>query len=254
MNTAARSFGLSADFYEKFRPSYPQSLATAILSSVPPHGRTRAVDLGAGAGHSLPFLLDHFGQVIAVEPDSQMASKISPADNLAIRIATAEKVTIDSASVDLVSCGTAFYWMDGPAVLQRAREWLVPGGGVAIYRYSLPRFGVRADTVIDHHMASYWDAHRHERLRDEEYSWRTLSTAPGYVEAKRLSLPNVHRLELEQVVGFFCSTSYVSTYLRTLASPDEYLESLADDLRGTADQGAPFAADFGVELLLANAD
>jgi hypothetical protein len=50
------------------------------------------------------------------------------------------------------------------------------------------------------------------------------------------------------------STSYVLAYLRTLASPDDYLESLADDLRGATDQGAACATDFGVELLLASAD
>ncbi|MGD0957863.1 MAG: hypothetical protein ABR953_13690 [Candidatus Acidiferrales bacterium] len=66
-------FGQAVDAYVAFCPEYPHELFERILAAVSLDHRDRAMDLGAATGKSARALLDHFSEVVAVEPDALMA-------------------------------------------------------------------------------------------------------------------------------------------------------------------------------------
>ncbi len=243
-------FSSAAEAYRAFRPAYPPELFDRILAGVPRANRRRALDLGAGTGLSTLPLCRWFAQVIAVEPDPQMAANLADLHaSIRVQQTTAEDYQQEPESADLVTSGTAFYWMDGPRVLARIHSWLHPSGVLAIYRYRLPRTPHAVGAVIRRQFELYWDRFRHERLRDEDYSRRTLAAAPGFGPIEAATFHRVVRATPHQVVGFWSSTSYVSAYLRTLPEPGAYLQELETSFqRAHPDDMIPM--DFELELFL----
>lgn len=249
MNQIPR-FGLAEKAYKAFRPEYPPALWARIVELCPPR-RRRAMDLGAGTGLSAIPLAKYFEEVIAVEPDENMAAHLrGAAPNVVVRISRAEDCEQPDASVDLVTCGTAFHWMDGPRVLDLASKWLKCGGLLAVYGGGLPRAGAAVDSIVQGEMKQKWDAFRHDRLRDERYSERIIRGCSEFECFTAERIPNSVTLTAEQFAGFWSSTSYVSAFLRTQSSPEACLRDLAEKIRQAAETET-IHADFGVDLILA---
>ena len=243
-------FGLAREQYRRFRPTYPRTLYDRIMHVVPSNEREFAVDIGAGTGLSTTPLCKHFRRVLAVEPDGRMAAEIPRHPNLTVVSDNAESVALSAATVDLLTCGTAFYWMDGPLVLDRVFTWLKKRGVIAIYRYGLPAVPAVIRDIVDHEFDQHWEEFRHPRLLDEEYSWRSVISS-RFRNPKRLELPNQFTMTPEQLLGFFQSTSYMSAYIRTLVDPTEYIADLREKF--TNAQSVPeISVGFPIELIIAH--
>jgi len=246
------SFGARNRAYRTFRPTYPDRLMTVILGAMPSRHRSLAFDLGAGTGQATQLLLSHFDRVVAIEADPRMAGQIDPAANLEVVVSTAEAVEIGDSVADLITSGTAFYWMDGPKVVDHMRRWLKPDGLAAIYRYGLPEAPGPVMALVDREFRDHWDRFRHERLIDEGYSWRVVRESQAFDATEIRTVGNVHTMDAHRFVGFFGSTSFVGAYLRTLDDPDAYLAELEDEVRTVTGANA-FELDFKIELILASA-
>lgn len=243
-------FGAAVEAFRAFRPGYPKEVFEQVLAEVPANRRERAVDLGSGTGLSALPLCQWFREVIAVEPDLRMAADlVGKNERLIVRNLTAEKFDLPPESVDLVTCGTAFHWMNGPLVLAKIREWLRPGGVLAIYNYPVPKLSDAVQAVADREFALHWGKFRHPRLNDPHYVERTFLESSGLQHLQIRKIPNVVYFSPEDAVGFCRSTSYGSAYLRTLADPEPYLHDLLREFQ-QASQGRPIAADFEITLCL----
>jgi SAM-dependent methyltransferase len=244
-------FGAAAPAYRTYRPAYPLRLFERILERVPPENRSCAMDLGAGTGLSTLPLCQWFAEVIAVEPDPRMAGKLEGLGrNIVVHISTAEECVKEPDSVDLVSCGTAFNWMDGPRVLRKASSWLRPHGVLAVFRYRFPYPPEAIRVILRKEFELRWDPFQHDRLRDEAYSRRTISAATGFADLETLTLHHRLHFQPRQLAGFCASTSYGTAYLRTLADPQAYLKELETRFRQAHPAGM-IPVDSELELVLA---
>ena len=133
MSEERRFLGTSAD-YVRHRPPYPAALIRDLLerSRVPKDGFV--LDLGCGPGLlSLP-LAPHVREVWAVDPEPEMIAEgraqaaAKGAGNIRWIPGRAEDVEVPAATVDLVTIGAAFHWMDQARVAGRVLEMLKPGG------------------------------------------------------------------------------------------------------------------------------
>ncbi len=241
-------FGLAGTAYRAFRPEYPPALFDAIVAAVGP-GRDLVIDLGAGTGLSTAPLSAHFERVIAVEPDAAMAQALTGlADNIEVDPRPAEDFSAEPDSADLVTAGNCFYWFDGPAVADRIAGWLRPGAVFAAYRYDVPVLHGRAADIVGREYHGPWDSYRHDRLRDVEYTERTLRAAPEFAEVLVQHVPQVLMLLPREVAGFFASSSFASAYARDIGDAD-YFTKLAEELDAAC--GPTIESDFSVELVLA---
>ena len=251
MSPLETCFGAAAAAYSAFRPAYPPRLFERILERVPPENRGCAMDLGAGTGLSTLPLCQWFARVIAVEPDPQMAGRLEGLHkNIVVRISTAEECVKEPDSVDLVTCGTAFYWMDGPRVLEKASSWLRPQGVLAVFRSRFPYLPEAIRVILRKEFELHWDPFQHDRLRDESYSRRMIRAATGFADLETLTLHHRLYLKPHQLAGFCASTSYGSAYLRNLADPPAYLQELETRFR-QAHPGDMIPVDSELELVLA---
>lgn len=163
---------------------------------------------------------------------------------------SAEEAVIAPSSLDLVTSATAFYWMDGQRVAQQAQRWLRPGGVLAVYRYAIIGGPDGLMALMQREMHRRWDAVRHPRLRDEDYSRRTIAAVPGWASVDLFQVPNIVPLPPERVVGFLRTASYVHAYTRSLADPEAYYATLEAELRRSCPEPL-MPVDFGLELVLA---
>lgn len=241
-------FGKSKEKYRKYRPTYPDTLFTEIMNNIKSNFK-KAIDLGAGTGLSTVILSQKFEKVYAVEPDKNMVAEFEKVgNNVEIFTCSAEDFDISENDIDLITAGNAFYWMKGETFINKIYKWLRNGGILATYRYNMPTTVPDIDKIILEEDQK-WDEFRHERLRDTEYSIRTIRNSNLFSDIQIKKIENIIYLEVEELIGFFSSTSYVSAYLRTLDDPDYYIKNLTDSIKNISSGSIP--VDFSLELIIA---
>ncbi|MCG5060636.1 MAG: methyltransferase domain-containing protein [Limnoraphis sp. WC205] len=243
-------FGQFADLYVATRPTYPEALFQEIVNCVPlPHDR--ALDLGAGTGLSTLPLCRWFKQVLAVEPDEGMAVKLrNLSPQIEVRPCSAQELNETPESIDLITMGNTLYWLDGSIVVKKALTWLRKEGILAAYRYGVPRPPEPIQAILETELRERWHSFRHPRLLDENYSYRVIADQSGFKSIQVLTVPYSIFWNTQQLIGYFCSTSYCSTYLKTLANPDRYVADLESQINDSVGS-TPFPVDFSLELIIA---
>lgn len=248
--TIETQFGQFAERYVATRPAYPEGLFQEIVSAVAwPH--ERALDLGAGTGLSTLPLCRWFDRVIAIEPDAGMAvnlQNLSP--KIEVRQCGAQELNETPASIDLITMGNTLYWLDGSAVIQKALTWLRPEGILAVYRYGIPCPPEPIQDILQTEFKEHWNSFRHPRLLDDGYSHQVISSQAGFQKIRVVTVPHSVSWNSQQLIGYFCATSYCSAYLKTLEAPDRYIANLQKQIDSRASH-TPFSVDFSLELITA---
>lgn len=135
--TLRQSFGGWARDYHRLRPGYPDT-AFAFLAALAHRvsGAKRApdcLDLGAGTGMLAAGLIRRGLEVVGVEPDDRMravlAEVVGPDNALA---GTAEAIPLADDSVDLVTAGQMWHWVDQAQAVTEVARVLRPGGALCI--------------------------------------------------------------------------------------------------------------------------
>jgi ubiquinone/menaquinone biosynthesis C-methylase UbiE len=121
----ALSFGQVADTYEQGRPGYP---AEAVAWLLPGHTRTVA-DVGAGTGKLSASLAAAGHTVIAIDPDEGMLARLGQQHpGIERQPGSGERLPLPDHSVDAVTYGQAWHWVDVERASAEAARVLTPGG------------------------------------------------------------------------------------------------------------------------------
>jgi ubiquinone/menaquinone biosynthesis C-methylase UbiE len=127
---AASAFGTQAENYERARPGWPAEAVAALIERFDAH---TVLDLAAGTGKLTRLLVDHAGEVIAVEPvDGMRAVLEQQVPGARILKGTAEAIPLGDESVDAVFVAEAFHWFDLARAPGEIARVLRPGGGLAV--------------------------------------------------------------------------------------------------------------------------
>ena len=243
-------FGHAAEEFQRYRPDYPRELFERILAAVPAGRRERAIDLGAGTGKSTRALVPHFREVIAVEPDAGMAAKLKPEIPAAIvTTVTAEDCSQPPSSVDLITVGNALHWMDVQRVFANVHTWLRPGGIFAVYDRPLPKTTPAIDAIVLAELRGPWKPHRDPRLKRDRVWENEVRAAPGFKLVEETKFSYVVVMSPRDYAGFWRSTSYGSSYARTLADPEAYWGDFESRLVAAA-AGDMISVDLSPTLIL----
>ncbi len=249
------TFGNDGGNYHLYRPRYPSQLFNKIFEYIKFQKDQCALDIGAGSGLSTIPLISKFSKIIAVEPNKKLAlellSNLSDCSNCRIYIDLAEEIELSKNSIRLITFGNSFYWTDGKKLLDKASEWLNPDGIISTYRYGFPKFQGELDRFINQELITKWDEFRHERLRDENYSIRTISNNNKYFLIDKFEIKNEVVLKTEQLVGFLLSTSYCSKYVEVNKNKNVYEKYLIDRISDINENDEYIKVDFSLELLIA---
>lgn len=123
----AGSFGAVAQRYDSHRPRYPEAMIAGLVE-----GRgVRVLDVGAGTGIASRQMLDAGAEVLAVEPDSQMA-RLAADKGIEVEVSPFESWDPAGRTFDLVVFAQSFHWVEPTSALTKVAALLRSGGRVAM--------------------------------------------------------------------------------------------------------------------------
>ncbi len=123
----ATSFGSAAARYDRFRPRYP----AALIDDLVPRTGIRVLDVGAGTGIATAQLRAAGADVLAVEPDPQMA-EVATGKGLAVEVSTFADWDPCGRTFDLVVFAQSFHWVDPEPALRKVGTVLARSGRLAL--------------------------------------------------------------------------------------------------------------------------
>jgi SAM-dependent methyltransferase len=198
------SFGSAADVYDAYRPTYPPEAARWMVGDAP----VRVADLGAGTGIFSRVLAGLGHDVVAVEPDHDMARRLAEVSpGVTVLEAPAEKIPLPDASVDAVTAAQAWHWFDNDAARAEVARVLRPGGVVA-------RISNWEDVSVDW-VEEWWGAVGGKRRNRQTQVDRSGRFGDNWVRFGRLfSEPERERFphgvdrDADELVGYITSRSH----------------------------------------------
>ena len=103
------------------------------------------LDLACGSGQSTFELCGHYQRVVGVdisqaqiECAKEKAKQLGLQNDVEFVLAPASKIPIQSESVDLLTCATAWHWLDPSTVFPEIDRVLKRSGVLAVYGYCTP--------------------------------------------------------------------------------------------------------------------
>jgi SAM-dependent methyltransferase len=128
----------NAQIYADYRPRYPRTLIDDIRTRTIGDHAKALIDWGCGTGELTIPLSRHFDRVLAVDlgADGISLAKASARregiEHVEWLVGKAESVEIAPESCDLITCASAFHWMDRELLSQRAFQGLRNDGALAV--------------------------------------------------------------------------------------------------------------------------
>ena len=183
-----------ADYYDKYRPSYPDSLIDWLYEK----SKTDTVaDIGAGTGKFTACLLRKPWKITAVEPNPDMREKLAKLKGINIVSASAENTGIEQCSIGLITVAQAFHWFDEELFKKECERILEPGGKLAVIFNERERkegtIDSERDKICQMYCGAYHSRHVGMRtneegdmfLRNEYFSKVEIFTAENNVELNK---------------------------------------------------------------------
>jgi len=202
-------FGSVAESYERYRLDYSNTLVDTVLAYAgrPVHS---ALEIGAGTGKATRLFASRGIDVVALEPDADMARVLKKATRgLPVRpiAATLEQFRADSR-FDVVFAAAAWHWTSAATRWTRAVELLAPGGVLALFGRPTELKDPSLFAAVEHIEKRTLTAGHPADL----YPWsiEEMAATDGLADVEQRDLPSVATTTAADFVG---RLSTVSAYL-----------------------------------------
>jgi len=130
-----RLFGLDPASYDAGRPGHPEWVYEVLVERCDLAPGSRVLEIGPGTGQVTLRLLAVGADVVAVEPDPELATflleRASP--RLELIPHSLEEADLPSAAFDHAVAASAFHWVDEEVGLARIYAGLRPHGWIALW-------------------------------------------------------------------------------------------------------------------------
>lgn len=196
-----------AEIYDKYRPSYPDSLINWLYDNA---NADSVADIGAGTGKFTCCLSKKPWKITAVEPNADMCNILRKNAPFAeIVNASAENTGIKDGSLGLVTVAQAFHWFDEEKFKAECKRILKPDCKAAIVfnerNYEDCDISSERDKICQKYCGAFHSGHVGKRtseegdifLKDEYFS-----------EVEFFSAENNITTDIESFIGDTLSRSY----------------------------------------------
>jgi ubiquinone/menaquinone biosynthesis C-methylase UbiE len=251
----------TAEYYDRFRPPYPQALLDDLCARVPVTGTGRLLDLACGTGQIAFALASKFSEVVAVDQEveaiafARRKATTLGVDHIEWVVASAERGCLGGV-FELVAIGNAFHRLARDVVARRLVHRLQPGGCVALLWSDTPWRGQQLWQQEMAETLKRWTFQLGAADRVPQGWEQAMDRAPHAEVLRRAGLAYEGRFEfavtqwwsIESLTGFVYSTSFLNRSVLGQHA-DEFESDLCERLMG-ADGHDTFRQDatFAYEL------
>ena len=192
-----------------------------------------ALDVACGSGQSTFLLCNLYRKVIGVDISKtqveQAKLKSTEGDyntNSEFIVGDAHQLPIDSSSVDLLTCATAWHWLDAEKFYAEAKRVLKPRGCIAVYSHGIQvvdneRINNAFDTYYQEIKVSGCFAKQNQHVVD-----KYKAVELPFLERERIEFEFPQQATIEQLLGYLSSISMYATYCEKFPS-----NTLLQDIR-----------------------
>jgi len=165
-------FSKHSEQYAQYRPQYPDEIYAYLASLAP--ARSLAWDCGTGNGQAALGLAKHFDKVHATDASAEQISLAYPHHKVDYHVEPAEHVSLDTASVDLVTVAVAIHWFNFDEFYREVKRVLRSDGILAAWTYSFPEISPQIDELVRQYYYEIVGVYWPERIRYLEERYETL--------------------------------------------------------------------------------
>jgi ubiquinone/menaquinone biosynthesis C-methylase UbiE len=226
---STKRFTERADFYAKYRPSYPRRAMSILRHEFGFRSSAVVADIGSGTGLLSRLFLENGNDVYAVEPNERMRSyaerdlagfsKFHSVDG------TAERTRLPKGSVDVIAVGQALHWFRPPPTIREFSRISKPHGELCVFYNER-----REEGAFMNAYESLIRRHQRDRAKvpnvDAPYAARFFQKG----EYSTFALPNSQVLDFDGLLGRLLSASYMPP-----PTEQEKFARLVEDVRSTFD-------------------
>jgi SAM-dependent methyltransferase len=135
-------FDRTADYYDRYRPSYPTAIIERIIPLIPKAGSARMLEIGAGSGKAtelfLPAVRAHrLCRIDCVEPGENLVrigqARFAPYAQIQYIIGRFEEVPLPPNHYDVVFSAQSFHWIPQPQGYTKCASILRDHGVLALF-------------------------------------------------------------------------------------------------------------------------
>jgi len=187
-------FNQSADYYDKYRPSYPKEIIDELIKTANISSGAQLLEIGAGSGKARELFVDKGLNILCIEPGRDLVrigSKRFPRENFVFKESRFEECDLPEDFFDVVFAAQAFHWVPQPIGYERCAYTLKKGGYLALFWNMYITYDNEVDKEllgISHKYGGFADF-----LSEEECEKRISSIVVGITECKLFGDVNVVR-------------------------------------------------------------
>lgn len=134
--TESEMFDHAAEYYDRFRPGYPQQIMEALVQKAGLSSNSKMLEIGAGSGKATEQLLDYGFPIHCVEPGENLVQngklKFRFYPQISYECARFENLTTQDNQFDVIFSAQAFHWIPQPIGYQKCAEFLNENGSLAL--------------------------------------------------------------------------------------------------------------------------
>ena len=201
-------FSSHSQQYAQYRPKYPDEIYEYLASIAP--GRSLAWDCGTGNGQAAIGLAKHFDRVHASDASEGQISLAYPHERVTYHVEPAEHVSLEDASVDLVTVAVAIHWFNFDEFYREVKRVLRPEGVLAAWTYSFAEISPEIDALVRQYYYETLNGYWPERIHYLEEQYKTLPFPFEELTPPAFSMQA--NWDLDQFAGFLDSWSATQRY------------------------------------------
>ncbi|WBW95076.1 class I SAM-dependent methyltransferase [Oceanirhabdus sp. W0125-5] len=132
----SKRFDHAAEYYDKFRPSYPKEIIDSIIKESNINEHSQLLEIGAGSGKATELFVKRGLKIHCIEPGENLArigeKRFKDTGRVSYDIKRFEEWEGEKESFDLIYSAQAFHWVPQPEGFESCSRLLKESGKLAL--------------------------------------------------------------------------------------------------------------------------
>lgn len=133
--TESEIFNKAAEYYDRFRPSYPQEIIETLISEAEISKGSKLLEIGAGSGKATSQFAGKGFDILCIEPGEDLVrigNERFKSETIEFCLGRFEQTKLPEERFDLVFAAQSFHWIPQPIGFEKCHSILKSQGSLAI--------------------------------------------------------------------------------------------------------------------------